>query len=89
MLLGCWFIFLFISFLISILMMNFVQIRFLRRQGWRKLFGRRLGWRETLSICWTDLSPIQRILLWTGLAAFMLTIFGAAIATILQHLFSK
>jgi hypothetical protein len=78
-----WIIFLFVSMAISIFTMNLVQFRLLRRKGWRHFF-RRHSWHEWYGFYWTELSPIQRLLVWTGIVAFFVTLFGAAIGTLLN-----
>jgi hypothetical protein len=67
-----WFIFLFASFAVSILTLSWIQMRVARRNGWSTL------WHQSLfKTYWTDISPLERVLLWCGLGAFLLTLLGA------------
>jgi hypothetical protein len=58
-------------------MLSFVQIRVMRREGlW--VFHRYRGVREAYAfmwqLYWRELTPIQRLLLWIGIGAFMVTV---------------
>jgi len=81
-----WIIFLFVSFATTIVTMNFLQLRLAYRNGWRYFFHRPRSWHDFRGAYWTELSPIQRILVWTGIVAFFLTLFGAAIGTLLRNI---
>jgi hypothetical protein len=81
-LIACWFIFMFVSFGVSVLTLCFVQIRLIQRRGWPNW----PPWRTALEDYWTELSPIQRVLIYTGLVAFFLTFFAGVIGTLLRNL---
>ena len=70
-----WFVFLFVSFLVSVLTMTRIQTRVANATGWRALRGRPL-----LKTYWADISPTERALLWCGVMAFLFTVLGAGIA---------
>jgi hypothetical protein len=67
-----WFIFLLGSFAVSVLTLTYVQTRVWRTRGWRALRERPL-----LENYWSDLSTIERALLWPGIVAFFLTLLAA------------
>ena len=69
-----WFIFLVASFATSVLTLSWVQTRVARRQGWSSF------WHQSLfKTYWTDISPLERALVWCGIGAFLLTLLGATI----------
>ena len=69
MMLTGWFIVLFASFCVSVLMMTNIQIRGAAQYGW---FG--LRQRPFLDTYWRELSHLERWLLWPGLVAFGATL---------------
>ena len=71
--LGAWVVFLFASFLVSVLAMTYIQVRAASKYGWRGLRQRPL-----LETYWRELSLVERGLLWPGLVAFGLTLLAAA-----------
>jgi hypothetical protein len=73
-LLKYWFIFVMVSFLLSILGLSWVQTRFFRRHGWHIVRAH-----EALDLYWRDLSAAERLLIWPGLLAFLLTLLGASL----------
>lgn len=75
-----WIMFVFASFAISVLTMSYVQISAANnRGGWRALRKR-----PFLDTYWRELSKAERIMLWTGIVAFLITgivsIIGAVIS---------
>ncbi len=68
MALKLWFGFLTVSFLVSVLTLNVVQTSLIRREGW-SVFRRR----RPIQLYWRELSPVQRWLLYPGIAAFFVT----------------
>ena len=68
-----WFIFLGASFLVSVLTLTRLQTRIIRKLGWRALQ------RDPLLHYWVEISALERVLLWCGISAFLLTLLGAAV----------
>lgn len=81
--LGVWIVFVFASFFVSIMTMNYFHFR--------RWFGGDVGqevldlrsWSGTYEFLWKQRRPYQRILLWTGFTAVFLTLLGGAIATLI------
>jgi hypothetical protein len=72
-----WLVFFFISFAVSVLTLTYVQSRAMRiAGGWRVL-----NERAFVETYWRRLSRTQRLLLWTGMAAFGVTLVIAAVAS--------
>jgi hypothetical protein len=69
-----WFMFLAGSFTVSILMLTFVQMRAWKKKGWW-----RASYERPLETYWSELSAIERVLLWPGLVAFFLTLLALSI----------
>jgi len=67
-----WLIFIFGSFAVSILTLTYVQTRVWKKQGWSALRERPFS--ETY---WTNLSPVERVLLWLGFVALYITLVSA------------
>jgi hypothetical protein len=74
-------VFLFVSFGISTLTLSFVQTRLISREGWRVFRTRGL-----LQLYWRELSPLQRWLLWPGIAAFFITWFGGMTVVLIRYI---
>jgi hypothetical protein len=72
--LAAWVVFLFGSFLVSVLAMTYIQVQAASRYGWRGLRQR-----PFLETYWRELSLVERGLLWPGLVAFALSLLAAAI----------
>ncbi len=79
--LAAWVVFLFASFLVSVLAMTYIQVRAASKYGWRGLQQR--SFRETY---WRELSLVERSLLWPGLVAFGLTLLAAAMWQVVASL---
>ena len=76
-----WLVFLYTSFVVSVLTMTFVQIRAMQNAGsWRSLRGR-----PFFQTYWRELSMTQRVLLWTGITAFVITLVVAQVAAIFHR----
>jgi type II secretory pathway component PulM len=71
-----WFVFLGVSFLISLVTLTRIQTKVPRRVGWRALAH------DPVQHYWMEISPLERMLLWCGIGAFLLTTLGAAVARI-------
>ncbi len=68
-----WFIFLGIAFLVSLVTLTRIQIRVARRVGWGALG------RDPVLRYWTEITALERVLLWCGITAFLLTLLVAAV----------
>ncbi|HEV7572703.1 MAG TPA: hypothetical protein VGQ21_14490 [Thermoanaerobaculia bacterium] len=64
-----WIWFLFISYAISVLTLSHIQIRGKGRAGSWRSFNKQ----PFIETYWRQLSAVERILLWTGMAAFVIT----------------
>jgi hypothetical protein len=84
--LGVWFVFLFASFLVSLLTMNYFHFRYIFRRRVSPATLNLRSWRGFFEFFWTQRAPYQRVLLWTGIVAFFLTQLGAVIATIIVRI---
>jgi hypothetical protein len=76
-----WFLFVFVSYLVTVLMGNYIQTRGIREYGWRGFRSR-----PFLATYWHELSPWQRAALGPGICAFALTWVGGMFAVIVRHL---
>jgi hypothetical protein len=72
--LAAWAVFLFTSFLVTVLAMTYIQFRGIARYGRRGLRKR-----PFFDTYWRGLSLFERVLLWPGLAAFAVTFVGVAV----------
>jgi predicted small integral membrane protein len=69
-----WIVFLLASFVVSLLTLTRIQVRFARKLGW-SAFQRS----SLIKIYWTDISPLERVLVWTGISAFLLSLLAARV----------
>ncbi len=74
-----WFVLLLASFAVSVLALTRIQMRVGRRLGWAALH------RDPLRHYWTELTRLERVLVWCGIAMFLLTLFAAALWTIVRR----
>jgi hypothetical protein len=65
-----WIIFVGVLFLLSLIMLTRIQVRVAKTQGWSALR------RDPFLHYWVALSPLERVLTWCGIAAFILSVFG-------------
>lgn len=73
--LDAWIIFTFASGAVSVTMLSLVQIRVISKDGFRALRPRPVL-PGLVALYWTNLSRLERALLWPGLVAFFLTMLG-------------
>ena len=73
-----WFVFLVASFTVTVLTLTRIQMRVARRLGWTAVG------RDLVRHYWTDLSPVERMLVWCGLVVFLLTIMVAILWTFVR-----
>ena len=76
-----WAIFLGVSLAVSLFMFTFVQVRSL----WRERKVDPASRRSSSEIYWKDLSLIERVLTYTGLTAFLLTIVVRSLLRLMGH----
>jgi hypothetical protein len=69
-----WIFFLLASFIVSVVTLTRIQVRLAGRLGWSAFQHSSL-----IKIYWTDISILQRALLWTGIGAFLLSLIAATI----------
>ena len=81
MFLRYWFWFLLAAFAVSVLTLSFVQTKLIRREGWRVFRTR-----SVVQLYWREISPLERFLIWTGIAAFFLTFFALAVSTLVRQI---
>ena len=74
-----WFVFLGASFLVSVLTLSRIQTRVARALGWSALT------RDPFQRYWAEISPLERVLLWCGIIAFLLTLLGATVWNIVTR----
>ncbi len=79
-LLKCWFVFLFASVGVSVLGLSWVQTRLIKRGGWRVFRTQRVT-----DLYWRDLGPLERLLIWPGLVAFLLTLLAATLSLVFHR----
>ena len=79
-LLTYWIIFVLFSFAISVLALSWVQFRLIEKEGWQWPVCRT---HKFLDLYWRDLKWYQRLLIWTGLIAFLLTLAGVSLEHVL------
>jgi len=72
--LRAWIVFLLASFVVSLLTGIRIQVRFARKSGWNAFQRSSL-----IKIYWTDISPLERALWWTGISAFVLSLLAATV----------
>jgi len=75
-----WFVFLFASVTFSVLGLSWVQSRLIKREGWRVFRTHRF-----LDLYWHDLGSLERLLIWPGLIAFLLTLVAASLDHLLHR----
>lgn len=77
-----WFAFFLVAFLLSLFMLSYIQIRAaVGGRTWRVFLDR-----PFLDLYWRSLSIRERLLLWPGIIAFVVTWVAGAIIIVLQHL---
>jgi hypothetical protein len=67
-----WIVFLLVSFVVSVVTLIRIQVRLARRLSWSAFQHSSL-----IKIYWTDTSPVERALLWTGIGLFLMTLLAA------------
>ena len=67
-----WIAFLIASFIVSVVTLIRIQLRLAKRLSWRAFQHLSL-----IKIYWTDISPLERALLWTGIGAFLFSMLAA------------
>ncbi len=76
-----WAIFLGVSLAVSLFMFTFVQVRSL----WWERKVEESARRSSSEIYWKDLSLIERVLTYTGLTSFLLTVAVHSILRMMRH----
>jgi len=76
-----WVAFLFTSFAVSVLTLSLVQTKLIRHDGWRVFHTRSI-----IELYWREIPLLQRFLIWTGIAALLLTFFALAVDALLRHI---
>jgi type II secretory pathway component PulM len=74
-----WFILLFISFAISVIMLTQIQTRLWKQFGWRVFRERPM-----LQMYWRDLTHKERALLWPGVIMFLLTLLSGTLVKLFR-----
>jgi hypothetical protein len=71
-----WIAFFISSFLVSLVTLTRIQVRFAKAHGWGAFRHAKIR-----TVYWTDISRLERVLVWTGIFAFLLTLVAGAISS--------
>lgn len=81
-LLAYWIILFLVSFAASVLGLSLVQSRLIEKEGWQWSVFRN---HKFFDLYWHELRWFERLLIWPGLIAFLLTLIGAT----LEYVFGR